>query len=63
MYALGDNLFKEHEERAKFFDFVITVIPVLSPHNVRQIISAQLKEQNNQEMPLLLIILLFKLKT
>ena len=33
IYAVKDDLFREQEERTKFFDFIIPVIPVLTPYN------------------------------
>ena len=32
IYAIKDDIFKD-EERTKFFDFIITVIPVINPSN------------------------------
>lgn len=31
LYAVKDDMFKKAEERAKFFDFILPVIPVLNP--------------------------------
>lgn len=33
VYAVRDDMFKEDNERTKFFDFIIPVIPVINPSN------------------------------
>jgi hypothetical protein len=36
IYAVRDDMFKEDNERTKFFDFIIPVIPVINPSNSSQ---------------------------
>jgi hypothetical protein len=36
VYAVRDDMFKEDNERTKFFDFIIPVIPVINPSNSSQ---------------------------
>lgn len=36
IYAVRDDMFKDQNERTKFFDFVIPVIPVINPSNSSQ---------------------------
>ncbi len=31
LYAVKDDLFKKEEERAKFFDFILQIVPVINP--------------------------------
>lgn len=38
IYAVKDDLFKTEEERAKFFDFILPVIPVINPITTNKII-------------------------
>ncbi|MEO8405226.1 MAG: P-loop NTPase fold protein, partial [Chitinophagaceae bacterium] len=33
IYAVRDDMFKDHTERTKFFDFIIPVIPIINPSN------------------------------
>ncbi len=35
IYAINNNIFRKHTERTKFFDFIIPLVPVLSPLNVK----------------------------
>ena len=49
IYAVKDDIFKD-EERTKFFDYIITVIPVINPSNSKDKLKAALKakECNNE---------------
>ena len=42
IYAVKDDIFKD-EERTKFFDYIITVIPVINPSNSKDKLKAALK--------------------
>ena len=42
IYAVKDDIFKD-EERTKFFDYIITVIPVINPSNSKDKLKASLK--------------------
>lgn len=44
VYAIKDDLFKD-EERTKFFDFIITVIPVINPSNSKDKLKAALEKK------------------
>lgn len=43
IYAIGDDIFK-NDERTKFFDFIIPVIPILDANNAEGIIKNRLEE-------------------
>ena len=42
VYAVKDDIFKD-EERTKFFDYIITIIPVINPSNSKDKLKAALK--------------------
>lgn len=44
IYAIKDDIFKD-EERTKFFDYIITVIPVINPSNSKDKLKAALKSK------------------
>ncbi len=51
LYAVKDDLFKTEEERAKFFDFILPIIPVINPNTTKIKIEEKLeiiKEYNSQ---------------
>ena len=43
VYAVKDDIFF-NEDRTKFFDYIVTVIPVINPSNSRDILKIKLKE-------------------
>ncbi len=45
LYAIKDDLFKDRS-RAKFFDFIVPVIPVINPSNAGDILRQRLNEAN-----------------
>lgn len=54
LYAVRDDLFKKEEERAKFFEFILPVVPVINPVTAKSEIESRLKEltAKNQDMNL-----------
>ena len=54
LYAVKDELFKKEEERAKFFEFILPVVPVINPVTTKSEIESRLKEltAKNHEMNL-----------
>lgn len=46
LYAVKDDLFKTEEERAKFFDFILPIIPVINPNTTKVKIDEKLKKIN-----------------
>lgn len=44
IYAIKDDIFKD-EERTKFFDFIITVIPVINPSNSKDKLKSALEKK------------------
>lgn len=44
LYAVKDDLFKD-EDRVKFFDYLITVIPTINPSNSKDILKSELAER------------------
>lgn len=44
VYAIKDDIFKD-EERTKFFDFIITVIPVINPSNSKDKLKSALEKK------------------
>ena len=44
LYAVKDNLFKTDEERAKFFDFILPVVPIINPVTTVSEIEKRLKK-------------------
>lgn len=43
VYALGDDMFKNEEERTKFFDYIIPVIPIMNATNAGEILLDKVK--------------------
>lgn len=52
IYAVKDDLFQTDVERAKFFDFIISLIPILSFTNSRDIIKKEMAKTCSSEMSL-----------
>ena len=50
VYAVKDDLFQTDVERAKFFDYIISLIPILSFTNSRDIIKKEMAETCSSEM-------------
>ncbi len=48
IYAVKDDIFK-NEERTKFFDYIITVIPVINPSNSKDKLKAALKAKGCED--------------
>jgi len=48
VYAVKDDIFKD-EERTKFFDYIITIIPVINPSNSKDKLKAALKANDCEE--------------
>ncbi len=46
LYAVKDDLFKTEEERAKFFDFILPIIPVINPNTTKVKIEEKLEKIN-----------------
>lgn len=44
LYAIKDDLFKTEEERAKFFEFILPVVPVINPVTTQSEIEERLTE-------------------
>lgn len=44
IYAVKDTLFKTENDRAKFFDYIISLVPVLSFTNARDILKSEMKK-------------------
>ena len=44
IYAIRDDFFKDYEERTKFFDYIIPVIPISSSENSNEIIWKRLEK-------------------
>lgn len=38
IYALKDNIFRNKDDRAKFFDFIIPIVPIMDSHNSKIIL-------------------------
>lgn len=47
IYAIGDDFFNNDEERTKFFDFIIPVIPVMTSTNAGDFLVEKLKEYDD----------------
>lgn len=51
LYAVRDNLFKTEEERAKFFEFILPVVPVINPittgNKLRESIDKMVQKNKN----------------
>ncbi len=45
IYAVKDSMFKNEEERSKFFEFILPVIPSLTTENVKDELQAMLNEK------------------
>ena len=43
VYALGDDMFRNEEERTKFFDYIIPVIPIMNATNAGEILLDKVK--------------------
>lgn len=54
LYAVKDELFKTDEERAKFFEFILSVVPVINPVTTKSEMENKLDEltKKNKEMQL-----------
>ncbi|MCM1222631.1 MAG: hypothetical protein NC548_50030, partial [Lachnospiraceae bacterium] len=52
IYAVKDSLFKSEKDRAKFFDFIISLVPILSFTNARKLLDKELKSHCSEEMQL-----------
>lgn len=50
IYAVKDSLFKSENDRAKFFDFIISLVPILSFTNARKLLDEELKKLCSEEM-------------
>ncbi|MCH5147776.1 MAG: hypothetical protein J1G05_00245 [Clostridiales bacterium] len=50
IYAVKDDLFKTENDRAKFFDYIISLVPVLSFTNARKILDDEIKKLCSKEM-------------
>ena len=48
IYAVKDDIFKD-EERTKFFDYIITIIPVINPSNSKDKLKAALKANDCED--------------
>lgn len=48
VYAVKDDMFKD-SSRTKFFDYIVTVIPVMNMSNARSLLKAQLKGRGFKE--------------
>lgn len=47
LYAVKDDLFHTEEERAKFFDFILPIVPVINPVTTQKIIEDKLVPLKN----------------
>lgn len=47
IYAIKDDLFKTDIERAKFFDFVISLLPLLNPENAKDKLKKFVNHENS----------------
>lgn len=47
IYAIKDDLFKTDVERAKFFDFVISLLPLLNPENAKDKLKDFVNDENS----------------
>ena len=45
IYAVKDTLFENENDRAKFFDYIISLVPVLSFTNARDILKSEIKHR------------------
>ena len=53
VYAVKDSMFKNEEERSKFFEFILPVIPSITPDNVKDELSRELRTiLNLEDIPL-----------
>ena len=54
LYAVKDELFKTEEERAKFFEFILPVVPVINPVTTKSEIESKLDDlkKTNPQMEL-----------
>lgn len=44
IYAVKDTLFKDENDRAKFFDYIISLVPILSFTNARNLLDKEMKK-------------------
>lgn len=51
IYALGDDVFKSMD-RAKFFDFIIPIIPVVTTTNAGEVLRLRLSKVTTKEIPI-----------
>ena len=52
VYAVKDDLFNSETERAKFFDYILSLIPIMSPSNAKDLLSRSLRAKCPPEMQL-----------
>ena len=50
VYCVRDDVFKTPEDRAKFFDFIVSLTPVLNPRNSRVFIDEAIKTNNDEKL-------------
>lgn len=50
IYAVKDDLFKNEKDRAKFFDYIISLVPVLSFTNARKLLDNEIKKLCKEDM-------------
>ena len=52
LYAVKDTMFKTEEEKAKFFEFSLSLVPYITPNNVREILGNTIENTNVSELKL-----------
>ena len=52
LYAVKDTMFKTEEEKAKFFEFSLSLVPYITPNNVREILGNTIDSTNVSELKL-----------
>lgn len=50
IYAVKDDIFKNYS-RAKFFDYIATVIPVITAYNSKSVLKEELNKLEHEEIP------------
>ncbi len=50
VYAVKDTLFKTEKDRAKFFDYILSLVPVLSFTNAREILDGEMNKCCSKDM-------------
>lgn len=50
IYCVRDDVFDKTEDRAKFFDFIISLIPIFNPNKTREFIIKAIAENNDEEL-------------